>query len=96
MGEWLRPMLLKAFEQQKFNAEFNLSYDKEIYYKMWNEFKFSHTLQKLFRHPRIINFVVKKANNNRSVQMLISSMLNDMDLKKELIKPSFYFRLFFT
>ena len=88
--------LLKAFEQHKFGAEFNLRYDKEIYNKMWNEFKFSHTLQKLFRYPRIINFVVKKANKNKSVQLLISSMLNDMDLKKELIKPSFYFRLFFT
>lgn len=88
--------VLKAFEQQKFDAAFNRGYDKEIYYKMWNEFKFSHTLQKLFRYPRIINFVVKKANNNKSVQMLISSMLNDMNLKKELIKPSFYFRLFFT
>ena len=88
--------VIKVFEQQKFNAEFNLSYDKEIYFKMWNEFKFSHTLQKLFRHPRMINFVVKKANNNKSIQTLISSMLNDMDLKKELVKPSFYFRLFFT
>lgn len=88
--------VLKTFEQQRFDAEFNLRYDKEIYYKMWNEFKFSHTLQKLFRYPRMINFVVKKANNNKSVQMLISSMLNDMDLKKELVKPSFYFRLFFT
>lgn len=88
--------VLKAFEQQKFDAEFNLHYDKEIYYRMWNEFKFSHTLQKLFRHPRIINFVVRKANKNKSVQTLISSMLNNMDLKKELVKPSFYFRLFFT
>ena len=88
--------VLKAFEQQQFDEEFNLRYDKEIYYKMWNEFKFSYTLQKLFRYPRMINFVVKKANKNKSVQMLISSMLNDMDLKKELVKPSFYFRLFFT
>jgi len=88
--------VLKAFEQQKFDKEFNLLYDKEIYNRMWKEFKLSHTLQKLFRHPRIINFVVKKANNNKSVQLLINSMLNDMNLKKELIKPSFYFRLFFS
>jgi len=88
--------VLKAFEQQKFDKEFNLLYDKEIYKRMWKEFKLSHTLQKLFRHPRIINFVVKKANNNKSVQLLINSMLNDMNLKKELIKPSFYFRLFFS
>ena len=88
--------VLKAFEQHKFDKEFNLLYDKEIYNRMWKEFKLSHTLQKLFRHPRIINFVVKKANNNKSVQLLINSMLNDMNLKKELIKPSFYFRLFFS
>lgn len=88
--------VLKAFEQKRFDAEFNRRYDKEIYHKMWNEFRFGHSLQRLFRHPRLINFVVKKANNNKSVQMLISSMLNDMDLKKELVKPGFYFRLFFT
>ena len=63
---------------------------------MWNEFRFGHTLQKLFRYPAIINFVVRKANNNKSFQTLLSSMLNNMDLKKELVKPSFYFRLFFT
>lgn len=88
--------VLNAFELQKFDAEFNLGYDKEIYRRMWKEFKLSHTMQKLSRYPRIINFVVKKANKNKSVQMLISSMLNDLDLKKELTKPSFYFRLFFT
>jgi geranylgeranyl reductase family protein len=88
--------VLKAFEQKRFDAEFNRQYDKEIYQKMWNEFRFGRSLQRLFRHPSIINFVVKKANNNKSVQMLISSMLNDMDLKKELVKPGFYFRLFFT
>jgi hypothetical protein len=39
---------------------------------------------------------VKKANKNKSVQLLLSSMLNNIDMKKELVKPSFYFRLFFT
>jgi geranylgeranyl reductase family protein len=88
--------VLKAFEQNKFDADFNSGYDKEIYDKMWNEFRFGRALQKLFRYPAIINFVAKKANNNHSVQMLLSSMLNNMDMKKELVKPSFYFRLFFT
>ena len=88
--------VLKAFVQNRFDAEFNQAYDKEIYHKMWGEFRFGHALQRLFRHPSIINFVAKKANNNKSVQLLLSSMLNDMDLKKELIKPSFYFRLFFS
>lgn len=86
----------KAFKQNKFDEGYNNLYDKEIYNKMWKEFRFGHTLQKLFQYPSMINFVAKKANNNKSVQMLLSSMLNDIDLKKELVKPSFYFRLFFT
>ncbi|MEP7231161.1 MAG: geranylgeranyl reductase family protein [Ginsengibacter sp.] len=88
--------VLKAFEQNRFDADFNLQYDKEIYYKMWTEFRFGHSMQKLFRYPRIINFVVKKANKNKSVQLMLSAMLNNFDMKKELVKPSFYFKLFFT
>lgn len=86
----------KAFEQNKFNSDFNQLYDQEIYNKMWKEFRLSHNLQKLFRYPSLINFVAKKANKNKSVQTLLSSMLNDINMKKELVKPSFYFRLFFT
>ncbi|MEO9070071.1 MAG: NAD(P)/FAD-dependent oxidoreductase, partial [Ginsengibacter sp.] len=88
--------VIKSFEQNKFDAGFNTLYDKEIYGKMWNEFRFGRTLQKLFQYPSMINFVAKKSNKNKSVQMLLSSMLNDIDLKKELAKPSFYFKLFFT
>ncbi|MEO6188886.1 MAG: geranylgeranyl reductase, partial [Ginsengibacter sp.] len=88
--------VLKAVEDKRFDADFNLFYDKEIYRKMWNEFRFGHSMQMLFRHPRMINFVVKKANKNKSVQLLLSSMLNNFDLKKELTKPSFYFKLLFT
>jgi geranylgeranyl reductase family protein len=87
---------LKAIKENNFSASFNKQYDKELYNKMWNEFRFGHSMQKLFRHPRIINFVIKKANNNKSVQMLLSSMLNNLDMKKELVKPSFYFKLLFT
>ncbi|MEO5908240.1 MAG: geranylgeranyl reductase family protein [Ginsengibacter sp.] len=88
--------VLKAIKENRFDADFNARYDKEIYSKMWNEFRFSHSLQRLFRYPAIINFVVKKANKNKSVQLLLSSMLNNEALKKELIKPSFYFKLFFS
>ncbi|MDQ2864362.1 MAG: geranylgeranyl reductase family protein, partial [Bacteroidota bacterium] len=87
--------VLKATKQNRFDADFNKQYDKEIYHKMWNEFRLSHSMQKLFRYPAIINFVVKKANKNKSVQLLLTSMLNNLDIKKELVKPSFYFRLLF-
>ncbi len=88
--------VLKAFEHNRFDADFNLNYDKEIYHKMWTEFRFGHSMQRLFRYPRMINFVIKKANKNKAVQLMLSAMLNSFDMKKELVKPSFYFKLFFT
>ncbi|MEO8414705.1 MAG: geranylgeranyl reductase family protein [Ginsengibacter sp.] len=88
--------VLSATKQNRFDAKFNMQYDTEIYRKMWNEFRFGRSLQRLVSHPGIFNFLVKKANKNKSVQLLFGSMLNNFDLKKELVKPSFYFRLFFT
>ena len=85
-----------AFDQNRFDAKFNEKYDKEIYHKMWNEMRLSRSLQKLLNYPKLFNFVVKKANNNPSVRTLITSMLDNVDLKKELMKPSFYIKLLFN
>lgn len=88
--------VLKATKKGAYDASFNKAYDKEIYHKMWNELRLGHSLQMLLKYPRIFNFVVKKANKNKSVQLLLSSMLNNVDIKKELVKPMFYFKLFFS
>jgi geranylgeranyl reductase family protein len=85
--------LIKAFDNQRFEASFNKQYDKVIYHKMWQELRVSRSLQKLLKYPRLFNFVIKKANKNSSIRTLLTAMLSDIDLKKELIKPSFYFRL---
>lgn len=88
--------LLKAFKLNQFDADFNKQYDDEVYRKMWKELRISRSLQKLLKYPKIFNFVVKKANKNESVRILLTSMLDDLDLKKELLKPSFYFKLIFN
>jgi geranylgeranyl reductase family protein len=88
--------ILDAFQQNKFDASFNKKYDKIIYQKMWKELRVSRSLQMLLYYPRIFNFVVKKASKNESIRKLLTSMLDDIDLKKELLKPSFYLKLFFN
>ena len=88
--------ILNAFEKQKFNAHFNKEYDKEIYSKMGNELRISRSMQKLLKYPKLFNLVVKKANKNESIKTLLTSMLDNIDLKKELVKPSFYFKLIFN
>jgi geranylgeranyl reductase family protein len=87
---------LKAFEKNLFDAEFNKNYDREIYQKMWKELRISRSMQMLLYYPRIFNFVVRKASKNKSIRTLLTSMLDNVDLKKELLKPSFYFKLIFN
>jgi geranylgeranyl reductase family protein len=87
--------LIKAFEKQYFSASFHKQYDRIIYQKMWNELRISRKLQKLLQYPKLFNFVVKKANKNSSVRMLLTSMLDNIDLKRELVKPGFYIKLLF-
>ncbi|QNL22193.1 geranylgeranyl reductase family protein [Hyphobacterium sp. CCMP332] len=83
-----------CFKENKFDAKFNLNYDREIYKRMWNELRLGRSLQMLLKYPGLFNFIVNRAEKNESVRTLITSMLDDIDLKKELIKPSFYFKLF--
>jgi len=82
--------------ENRFDALYNKKYDGIIYHKMWRELRVSRGMQKLLKYPRLFNFVVKKANKNESVRMLLTSMLDDLDLKKELFKPSFYVKLLFN
>ena len=87
--------IIKAFENQIFTSHSLKQYDKMVYHKMWNELRISRKLQMLLRYPKLFNFVVKKANHNASVRTLLTSMLDNVDLKKELVKPGFYLKLFF-
>src|SRR5690606_17333879 len=86
----------KCFAANDFSASFNKRYDDEIYDKMWRELKLSRTMQQLLKYPGLFNFVVKKANRNTSLKTMLSHMLTHVDVKQELVKPSFYFKLFFT
>ena len=87
---------LIAFKTNSFDHNFNKNYDKTIYQKMWKELRISRSMQMLLYYPKLFNFVVKKASKNDSTRILLTSMLDDIDLKKELLKPSFYFKLIFN
>lgn len=88
--------LRKAFQLNRFDSEYNSLFDKEIYSKMWSELLMGRSLQKLSTYPQIFNFLINKGNTNESVRALFTSMLDNVDIKKRLLKPSFYFKLFFS
>jgi menaquinone-9 beta-reductase len=86
----------RCFDENNFSASFNKAYDKEIYKRMWNEFKISRTLQWLTNFPLLFNFVINRANNSKYLQNFMIEALASVEKKKKLlIKPAFYYRMFF-
>jgi geranylgeranyl reductase family protein len=88
---------VKCCEQKNFSAAFNKDYDKEIYRRMWNEFKISRTLQTIITYPWAFNFAVKKAKQSKYLQQFLIEALASVEKKKKLLtKPAFYYRMLFN
>lgn len=85
----------KAISANDFSKTQLKEYDEIVYRKLWNELSLSKRLQNLSKHGWLFNFVVNKAARNKTVQETISCMFNDLDIRSQLRKPSFYFKLLF-
>ena len=87
----------EAKEQNNYSAAFlKTAYDDVLYKRLGDELKVSATLQRLCKYPWLFNFVVNKARKSPSLSNTISSMFTDMDLREQLSKPSFYFKILFN
>ena len=86
--------LLKA---NRFDAAFiKEKYDDVLYKRIGDELKMSALLQRLSRYPWLFNFVVKKAHKSHTLNTALTSMFTDIDLRKQLRKPSFYAKIIFN
>lgn len=86
----------KCFEKKDFSGTFNKAYDREIYRRMWNEFKISRTLQQIVGYSVLFNFVIRKAGKSKFLQnFLIDALANVEKKRKILMTPAFYYRMFF-
>jgi len=77
--------ILKCMEKDTYNASFNKKYDEEIYRRVWKELKLNHSIHKLFKHPRFINYAVKKANGNKHIKALITEAISNNGTKAKLL-----------
>ncbi len=95
-GRYAAEHVLRSFKKGDFSKKFNKKYDRYVFSKTWKELRVSRGIQNLLYYPVLFNFVIRKAKNNPSLKKLLTSMLEDVDLKKELLKPGFYMKLFFN
>ena len=84
---------IQAIEKDDYSDEFLSKYDEAVYQELWSELKLSRKIQQLVKFPWLFNFVVKKANRNESLQTMMTMMFENLDIREELRKPSFYVKL---
>ncbi len=91
----LAAMAIKeAIPANNYSAAFlKTAYDDVVYKRLGDELKLSAALQRLCKYPWLFNFVVNKAYKSKSLRDTISCMFTDMDLRKQLSKPSFYLKI---
>jgi geranylgeranyl reductase family protein len=85
-----------AVRNKNYDARLLSAYDDQVYERLWGELRLSRTLQKLCNYPSLFNFVINKAEKNRTFRETLSCMFDDMNLREKLRQPSFYFRLLFN
>ncbi|MFN0201807.1 MAG: NAD(P)/FAD-dependent oxidoreductase [Bacteroidia bacterium] len=84
----------KALTEQTFSAAFfKENYDVRIKRCLGSDLKLSHFFQRVCSNPRVINFLVGKAERNPVFMEMVSCVFDDMEMREKLFSPLFYFRL---
>ncbi|MRG46416.1 geranylgeranyl reductase family protein [Chitinophaga sp. SYP-B3965] len=82
-----------SLEADNYSAETLAAYDERVYRVLGPELNLSYKLQRLVKYPKLFNWVFKMGMKNKQLRDVISSMFYEVDLRKKLARPSFYFKL---
>jgi menaquinone-9 beta-reductase len=83
----------KCFEVNDFSTEILKEYDKRIWRVMGTELNLSYRLQRLGNFPLVFNFVLWMASRNVQISDLVYSMFNNIDVRKKILSPFFWFKM---
>ncbi|MDH5251509.1 MAG: geranylgeranyl reductase family protein [Cyclobacteriaceae bacterium] len=83
----------EALHQNEFSANTFKKYDAEVYKYLWKELQISTQLQRAFLYPWLVTLTSSIALRNQRFTEIITSMFTDVDVRKKLLSPAFYFRL---
>ncbi|MCS7074415.1 MAG: geranylgeranyl reductase family protein [Bacteroidia bacterium] len=95
-GMFAAEQVARCLNATNFSASFLQQYDNAVYQRLWKELRLSKIMQELVNFPWLFNLVVNKANRNPQVKEMISCMFEDLDIRKQLQSPGFYFKLLFN
>lgn len=84
-----------CLEQQQFSAAFLKAYDARVARVLGSEMKLSYQLQRLMNFPPVVNFIASIISKNKQMLDILSKMINDFDLRSQLVKPFFWLKMLF-
>ena len=86
----------KCLAEQRFDAAFLRAYDVRIERVLRTELRLSYRLQQIMQYKWITNFLTGIVAANPKVIELLCRMYTDFELRKQLVKPTFWWKLFRT
>ena len=83
----------KCLKEQNFSKEFMADHDVRVWRVMGTELNLSYRLQRVGKYPSVFNFVLWVASRNVQVSELVYSMFNNIDVRKKVLNPIFWFKM---
>lgn len=83
----------KAHTTNDYSAAFLQHYEKDVLGALRGELRLSHTLQRMLQWRWLVDVIIRKASRSEELAATISSMFDDLDVRKKLLSPRFYFRV---
>ncbi|MEY2830340.1 MAG: hypothetical protein RIQ33_2198 [Bacteroidota bacterium] len=94
-GKLAAEQAIKCIQTNNFSAIEMKNYDKKINQILGDELQLSYRLQKLVNNQWLFNWIVKKANKSKLLQDTLINMFENLEVREQFKKPSFYLKLIF-
>lgn len=94
-GRMAAQTIMELLPDDKMEAASLKKYDQRLYKKIGQELNISRMMQRLVNYPWLFDFVARKGNSNPSLKLLMTMMFESVDLRSELTRASFYWKLLF-
>jgi hypothetical protein len=65
----------------------------KLYNRLWPELYLSSKMRQLVKYPWLFNLVINKASRSKRLQVTISYMVEDIEMRNKLKDPRFYLKI---
>ncbi len=84
---------IECLRLDRLDDPFMKAYDNRIKRVLGKEMSISGNFQKLLKYKRMVKWIAKKADGNKHIPGLMSSMFTNLDHRKKLMNPFFILRV---